>query len=121
MSQTGEPFDPYNMLQMQQEIHETAHEKGWWEDERTFGDVIALCHSELSESLEEYRNNVAINMAYYKADNPTKPEGPLVEMADCIIRILDFATHVGVDMAQVIRMKMEYNKTRPHRHGGKAL
>ena len=44
-----------NLNQWRDEIHALAKEKGWWEVERTFGEIIALCHSELSEALEEYR------------------------------------------------------------------
>ena len=32
-----------------------ARDHGWWDTERTFGDCIALVHSELSEALEAYR------------------------------------------------------------------
>ena len=42
-------------------------------------------------------------------------------MADCIIRILDWAGKENIDMDAIIREKMEYNKTRPYRHGGKVL
>ena len=37
-------------------IHENAIVHGWWDEERSFGEIIALCHSELSEALEEYRD-----------------------------------------------------------------
>lgn len=36
-------------------IHENAVAHGWWENERTFAEVVSLFHSELSEALEEFR------------------------------------------------------------------
>lgn len=98
------------------EIHETAVGHGWWKNPPSFGETVALCHSELSEALEEYRARRALTYV----DNG-KPEGIAVEMADCLIRILDWAAYVGVDMDAIVRAKMAYNKTRPYRHGGKKL
>lgn len=37
------------------DIHQNAVDHGWWDEPRSFGDIIALCHSELSKALEEYR------------------------------------------------------------------
>ena len=50
-----------------------------------------------------------------------KPEGIAIEMLDCIIRILDWCGKEGVDVDALMSLKHEYNKTRPYRHGGKAL
>jgi NTP pyrophosphatase (non-canonical NTP hydrolase) len=41
------------------------------------------------------------------------------EMADIIIRVLDTAGFFGLDIGEAIRKKLEYNRTRPQRHGGK--
>lgn len=97
-------------------INENAQVHGWWDNERTFGDIVALYHSELSEALEAYRNHETM---MHFVDG--KPEGVAVEMIDCVIRILDWCSQVGIDVDKVMQTKMEYNETRPYRHGGKAI
>jgi hypothetical protein len=37
------------------EVHECAKQHGFWNKGRTDSQLIALCHSELSEALEAYR------------------------------------------------------------------
>lgn len=38
------------------EVHKNAVDHGWWDGERTFPEIVALIHSEVSEALEEYRD-----------------------------------------------------------------
>lgn len=111
----------YSMKELIKDIHENAKAHGWHDTERSFGEIIALIHSELSEALEEYRKDHYENEIYYDTANPGKPEGIPVELADVIIRIFDYCEHAGIDIEYAIKLKHEYNKTRPYRHGGKTL
>ena len=97
------------------EIHETARDKGWWDKERNDGELIALMHSELSEALEALRHGNPPD------DHIPEFTGIEAEMADVIIRIMDFGVARNLRIAEALEAKIEYNKTRAHRHGGKAF
>jgi len=63
--------------------------------------ALCLIHSELSEALECYRDN--------------KPIGE--ELADTLIRTLDLAAKLDIDIGTEIENKMKKNKSRPFKHG----
>lgn len=50
-----------------------------------------------------------------------KPEGVGPELADTIIRILDYSENHGLDMDFEVERKMAHNQQRPIRHGGSHL
>ena len=171
-----------NLSDLQKEAHAIAKDHGWWDEERTFGDLIALVHSELSEALEAYRNGPNITQTGPDYHLATVHTGAFVnavasELADVVIRVVDMAewchwslssdggaprltsfgdwialvhyhlsqaygerakyqeqylnnvvvvvyrmaAHYGIDLDAAIAAKMEYNRTREYRHGGKAL
>ena len=180
------------LSELQREAHAIAKEHGWWDQERTFGDLIALVHSELSEALEEYRGkHIWADWRQLQTYPNGRPRGVASELADVVIRVADMAehygysldpaesiedrdaldvclaglgsfgdwiarlhwitaeatsykgvasehlvinvlaslivgvqrmaAHYGIDLDAAIEAKMEYNRTRSYRHGGKAL
>ncbi len=72
---------------------------------RNDGELIALMHSELSEALEDLRHG------------NDKHVGS--ELADCVIRVMDFCEARGIDLEQEMLKKIKKNKKRPYKHGKK--
>lgn len=134
--------------QLRDEIHGVAKSKGWWDPQpmmahmpngdglgfeiktdRTPGDLLMLVVSEASEALEEVRNGKPLTEVYAGAAHRVAPDGPLVykpegfpiELADIVIRVLDICGAYKIDIAEAMAVKMQYNRTRPERHGGKLL
>ncbi len=94
-------------------LHETAIEKGFWEDEVTYnviGNKLALVHSEVTEVLEAIRKNKG-------------SENIVEEMSDVIIRLLDlYAAMMNTEMIshsldEILDKKVNINKDRPKLHG----
>ena len=94
---------------LQAQVHKTAVTSGWHDKERSFSDFIALFHSEVSEAFEEYRSTGYITPKV------------LIELADVIIRIMDFCELYNYDLEGAIVAKDVINQERPYRHGNKAL
>jgi len=78
---------------------------------------IALMHSELSEALECYRDG-EMELTF---NDKGKPLGYPSELADVIIRIVDQAHDLGIDLDAAVAAKMSYNISRPYKHGRKVL
>lgn len=109
---------------LQDKCWQLSEDSGWHEPKREFGTLIALAHSELSEALDEARGQHVLTEVYYEIqeDGRRKPCGVPSELADTIVRVLDTAAEIGIeDLTPHILEKLEYNRTRGQRHGGKAF
>ena len=99
--------------EMMEYVHEWSKLKGWWEQERNDGELLMLAVTELAEACEGLRHG---NPQDDKIEGFTAAE---TELADCIIRLFDMARARGWRVAEALCVKMDYNETREHRHGGK--
>lgn len=86
-------------------IHNNAVVKGFWDEQRSIPEMLCLIHSEVSECLEVYRGG----------HDGTIGE----ELADIVIRVMDMAEGLDIDLEEEIRNKHAYNLTRPRMHGKK--
>jgi len=85
---------------------------GWHTDintgelkERNKAEMICLIHSELSEAMEGERKNL---MDDHLHNRPMAE----VEMADAVIRIMDYCGRWGYDIGGAVMEKLEYNANR---------
>lgn len=140
-----------NLNDLVKSTHEHVKNKGFWDIPQSLPVQLALITSEVSEALEEFRKGHSANYTYYSGkaniegiddityletitcDYPTdvetshntikviKPEGIPSELADIVLRVCDMCGYYGIDLEAIITIKMEYNATRGHRHGGKLI
>lgn len=100
-----------SLKELAKHIHQANKEKGFWPPEgRNTGECLMLMTSELGEAMEADRKNLMdSHLPQFK--------GLYVELVDCLIRILDFLGAMGVDVDAILQAKLEYNKSRPYKHG----
>ncbi len=71
----------------------------------SIGDALFLCHSELSEALEAYRDD---NKEHFNE-----------EISDELIRLFHLYCDLNINIEEEIYTKMNKNKLRPVNHGRK--
>lgn len=114
------------IAEYQEAAHANARAKGWWDKETAGGHVVVrsvdrvlallmLVTTEVAEAAEDVRTGHMLTTF----EPNGKPVGFPSELADIVIRCLDLAGAMGIDLQHEIALKMQHNATRPARHGGK--
>lgn len=112
--------------ELAKEIHEGNAARGFWEGERKLTEVVMLTVCELSEAIEADRaGKWATEKNYVEYLNHPHPytfkenikDTVQDEIADAIIRLLDFSHKFNIDLDFHINAKLTYNASRPYKHG----
>lgn len=109
----GPGGNPSTIVGELNQLAKLIHERNrvWWytEDgvklERNVPEMLCLVHSEISEGMEGYRKNL-------KDDKLPHRSMLEVELADAVIRIMDMAAGLDLDLGGALVEKLEYNKSR---------
>lgn len=118
-----------NLDELANEIHQENVAKGWYEGKpRSPREILMLCISEIAEATEEARNGSPLlyvvdqfkerhsvlkeNGKWFTtggldvAELNLKPEGEVIEIVDCVIRLLDWAGWKKIDLSMGINLDM---------------
>lgn len=96
-------------------VYSDAKAKGFHSSKVRIGDFVSNLHAEISELWEAYRNQTLTKPCDKKINLTCAEE----ELADVIIRSLDMLHAMKLNVENAVARKMLYNRTRPHRNGGK--
>lgn len=100
---------------LSRQLHAAQVDKGFYEDPLNVDQKLMLIVTEVAEAHEELRSGHEPNEVYYRDDG--KPEGFAMELVDVIIRTLDLAAALNIDIGDALETKQAFNSTRPYKHG----
>ena len=111
---------------VQKGFHENPTEGGINPSGRTIWTMLGNIVCEVSEAWEEVREgtfdlNEPIRWEVDPVTNNDKPEGIGPELADILIRTMDTAEALGIDLERMVAIKHTYNQGRKTKHGGKRI
>lgn len=133
-----------NLTELSKIVHANNKAKGFWDTERNPGELLMLVVSELGEALEALRHKRHAEIRAFMGDLHNADIENLAdvqymshfhltefersfkgnikdtyedELADAVIRLLDMCGAAGIDIQFHVDAKLQYNKTRPHKHG----
>lgn len=108
-----------NINYLAKHVYIVAKETGFHENDdltgSRFADFTSNLHGEVSELWEAYRKG----KLFMQCDKPIPLSCAAEELADIVIRCLDTAATLGIDLGKSIMIKDSYNQTRPYKHGDK--
>lgn len=100
-----------NWNSVSKKVYMNAVNHGFWKEKPNDGERMALIHAEISEALEALRDG---NPSSSKIIEFSSLEE---ELADAVIRIMDYSFGMDLDIAGAIIAKIEYNQSREYMHG----
>lgn len=92
--------------------HGIATAKGFWDQRRNEGEALMRIVEEIAEGSQWLRQGHA-----QPSDHIPDYLGIEEELADAVIRIMDFGEGMGYRVADAVIAKMKFNLTRPYKHG----
>ena len=121
-----------NLTELSQNIHAGNKARGFYDHPATFPDRCMLIVSEIAEAVEAHRNGdttekgdvyqackmAEMDMVTFAGFFREKLKDTVEdELADAVIRLLDLAGYMEIDIDAHIRAKLAFNCTRGTRHG----
>lgn len=114
---SGEPKDISDWIAT---VGEVARNNGWGQNRRSILERLALIYEELGEATGALRIGMG-EVTEISVDTTGKPEGFAIELADVVMRIFTLCHEEEIDLENAMRTKLDFNRSRSWRHGGRVF